>query len=92
MKVGPDQFLALDHCLNCKCQLDACSVINDDGSEEVPNDGDITICVYCGHVMAFDHQARLREMTDGEARAVAGDARLLAISRAIAEARKSHVN
>jgi len=91
VKLGPDHILEPSHCLNCKKELDACSVINEDGSAEVPDDGDITICIYCGHVMAFDKHAKLRQITDREMHAVAGDPRLVAISQAIAKT-KSNVN
>lgn len=65
----------------------ACSVLVDmggdlKGNELVPRDGDITICFYCGHIMAYDvmtydDKNSLRELTSEEMHEIAGSPALL---------------
>jgi hypothetical protein len=49
-----------------------------DGEDAVPRPGDITLCLYCGHIMAFADDLTLRELNDEEAHDIAGDPRMLA--------------
>jgi hypothetical protein len=65
-------------CLNCRKVCDAATGIN----AKKPKPGDITICLYCGHVMAFDNHRRLRPLTDDEMHAVAGDKLILKVQAA----------
>ena len=58
------------NCLDCGKNLDAASGINTD---EPPDPGDISICFYCGHVMAYDEDFGFRPLTDEEERDIAGD-------------------
>lgn len=67
-------------CLNCGQKLECAS----DGDNS-PNPGDVTVCLYCGHIMSFANDLRLRELTDAEVLAVAGDRRILAIQEARGE-------
>lgn len=67
------------HCLACKHRLDAAQDVYGD---QLPSSGDITICLYCGHVMAFADDLSLRELTDEEVREIAGDPRIIAAQRA----------
>jgi hypothetical protein len=60
--------------------MDAASNAFDDNYEPEPDD--ITICLYCGHVMAFDKRLKFRELTDDEIKLVADDKRILAIQKA----------
>jgi len=54
----------------------------DNKEDDKPASGDVTVCLYCGHIMAFAEDLSLRELTNEEAREVAGDKRILAIQRA----------
>ncbi|PWT75884.1 MAG: hypothetical protein C5B60_04750 [Chloroflexi bacterium] len=54
------------------------------GSNE-PNEGDISICLKCGHLSAFDANKRLRPLTDDEMIAVAGDPRVIQLQKARAK-------
>jgi hypothetical protein len=65
--------------LNCGQTLDGTSAV---GEDAVPDPGDATICIYCGHLMAFDVSLKFRELTDQEVRDIAGDERILIIQRA----------
>jgi hypothetical protein len=66
-------------CLACGKRLDRATSV--DGNHQ-PEMGDVTICIGCGHLMGFDDDLRLRELTDTEMVKVAGDRRIIAIQRA----------
>jgi hypothetical protein len=67
-------------CLNCRKSLDAATGF--DGADK-PRPGNISICLCCGHVMAYaDPPTSFRELNDEEMRDVAGDKTILAIQRA----------
>jgi hypothetical protein len=71
--------LPKDYCLGCKCLLE---VATDIVGDEAPESGDITICLYCGHIMAFDEQLKVRELTSQEMHKVAGHRIILAAQAA----------
>ena len=56
-------------CTNCHAKLNATSSSSE---EDSPNPGDITICLYCGHIMAYSDDMKLRDLTDEEVIEVAG--------------------
>ena len=51
-------------------------------TEGVPEPGDITICIHCGHLMAFADDMTVRPLTDNEMYDIAGDPRLIAFQKA----------
>ena len=65
-------------CSSCGTFNDAATSVDGD---KKPDAGSITVCLWCGHIMAYDADLKLRELTDKEAHAVAGDKRILAIQR-----------
>lgn len=66
--------IAKSPCLNCGYVLDmAMNVFGARG----PQPGDISICIKCRHVMAFDDDVKLRALTDAEIREIAGNPRLV---------------
>jgi len=69
-------------CLACGTRIDACSSALGD---QVPKSGDVTVCIYCGHVMVFRDGLKLDELSADEARRVAGDRKILAVQRARGE-------
>lgn len=73
---GRDQKLPGAPCLNCGDVLDGATAL---GGGNKPRPGDCTVCIECGHVMAFDAQLGFRELTGDEIKQIAGDWRLLAI-------------
>lgn len=87
MKVGPKISVPKSNCLNCRRELDAAT--NIDGKAVGVPPGSFTICVYCGHLMVYGDDSRLRELTDAEMIEVAGDPRLLAIQWARGKAIKA---
>jgi len=50
-------------CLHCHGDLSAATNVT---SNEKPKEGDLSICVYCGHLMAFTKDIALRELTPEE--------------------------
>ena len=72
-------MLPVSQCLSCGSELDASTGVYDAG---LPKPGDITLCLYCGHIMAFAGDLGLRELTDSEARDVAGHPKILAAQAA----------
>lgn len=79
VKIGRPQRLPISHCLNCDAPLDGATGV---GADAQPNPGDATVCIYCGHIMAYDSQLNLRELTEDEIDAIAGDDRILLIQKA----------
>ena len=73
-------------CLNCGSVIDA--ALHVDLMPVKPRSGDVTICMECGHIMAFDGDLGMRPLTDAEMVAVAGDRNIVMAQRRIAEARK----
>jgi hypothetical protein len=66
-------------CVNCGALVDRAVCSEGDAK---PEPGNITICFYCGHIMAFDAMLRLRELTDAEHVQVAGDPTIIAMQKA----------
>ena len=80
--LGRERRYAATPCLNCGKDLDACEQINGDGG---PRPGNITVCLYCGHVMVFDEKMKFRDLNDAEMVEVAGDPRLVEMGRLVGE-------
>ena len=72
-------------CLSCHKVMDAAMSVHNDNK---PKDGDITVCMYCGHIMAFDADYKLVNLSDEQMREVAGDPRIIEIQRARGEIMK----
>jgi hypothetical protein len=68
-----------NNCLSCGRMSDVASSVF---SESAPSPGDFTICLYCGHVMAFGDDLGFRALTGAEMISVAGDVRVLKIQAA----------
>ncbi len=63
-------------CPNCGKPLNEATAMEGDMR---PKPGDLTVCLYCSHLMAFDDTMRLRELNDPEIHSAAGDADVLAM-------------
>jgi RNase P subunit RPR2 len=75
----------LQACLDCGTLLDtATSAVH----KHKPQPGMITICINCGHIMAFTTGLKFRKLTDEEIHMVAGDKKILAIQKARAKIQK----
>jgi hypothetical protein len=69
----------LCYCLACGAKLNAVTATDDDDD---PSSGAITLCFYCGHIMALTDELTVRPLTDEEMLAVAGDKTVLAAQKA----------
>lgn len=70
-------------CIACDHFVDTASGL--DGKKTPPRSGDVTICLYCGHIMVFhehDGHLVLRNPNSAEQYAIAGDPDVLAAQRA----------
>jgi len=76
MKIGDEHRTPVSHCLHCGALTDAANCV---GTNAAPCPGAITICVECGHIMAFADDMTLRQLTEQEIIGIAGDPRLLAV-------------
>ena len=70
----------LTPCLNCGKELDAASGLEHDST---PSPGDMTVCLYCHHVMVYESELTLRNPTDAEVVEIAGDPSLLIVMQAL---------
>jgi hypothetical protein len=72
-----------------ECICPACGKVSDTAtdptSDEEPSSGDITICLTCGHLMAFTDEMTVRELTWEEMHEVAANPDVLAIQKARGE-------
>lgn len=64
------------HCLNCGQLIDAASELPFADSR-APEPGDISICLYCRHIMVYGEDLVPRELTDEEIVEIAGDRELV---------------
>jgi len=63
-------------CLRCGHLCDAATLVGKGGS---PCPGDVTVCIACAHVMAFDKRLRLRDLTAAEIKEVKQDDKVTAV-------------
>lgn len=75
------------NCPECGQKFDMAAMVDDDKNQRRPRHGDITVCIGCGHLMAFGEGLALRPLTDSEMIYIAGDPRLINLQRARLEAR-----
>ena len=66
-------------CLDCGYAVDAAAGMTTDNR---PDPGDISICLMCGHIMAFADDLTFRPLTDAEMIDIAGDPKIVAMQRA----------
>lgn len=76
---GRSVRVPMSACLGCGKRMDGATGVDYRGG---PQPGHITVCIGCGHVMAFDEDMHLRRLTDAEMIEIAGDRRLIDVQRA----------
>lgn len=84
-----DKKIGTSYCLNCGKKLNACSSAT---AESMPNPGDITICLYCGHIMSFSDDMSLCELNDDQIKEIAGNPDIIKHQKIVDQARKNHKN
>jgi Zn ribbon nucleic-acid-binding protein len=73
--------LQLEHCLACGHAVDSATSIDVNAR---PKPGAWTMCVKCGHLMTFDDELHLRQLTAAETDEAAADPRIRKIQLAFA--------
>ena len=68
-KILDDTEVPATACLACNAIMDRAMSLKK-GTRPKPND--ITLCIECGHIMAFTSDLRMRALTDDEMLKVAG--------------------
>lgn len=68
-----------NNCTNCGKRLDAVDNLGEE--EEMPEPGNFTVCLGCGHVMVFAEGLSLRDPDDSEIHEIAGNPELLKIMK-----------
>ena len=82
MRIGSTNRVKESACINCGAALTAATAVEGVGDEErLPEPGDLTVCMYCKHLMMFADDLTLRNLTDDEMKEVAGDPRMLAVTK-----------
>lgn len=72
-------------CPSCGKSLNRCGSRS---GERGPQPGDLSVCLYCGHLSVYGDDVGLRELTDAEVVEVAGDADMLQAQNIAAFIRK----
>ncbi len=67
-------------CLSCGTIVDAATGV---GQDDRPEEGDVTICIKCGHLMAFSSDLSFRELDEEEKKLLAKDETVLAIQKTL---------
>ena len=62
-------------CVNCGKLVNAASLL-DDADPTHPNEGDLALCLYCGHLAAYTREFKLRELTTAELSEILADPEL----------------
>jgi hypothetical protein len=70
-------------CTACGKVMDSASIA--ETGDDPPSPGDVSICFYCHHLMAFADDMTLRDLTDEEIRDVAGDPRIVTAMKMLGE-------
>lgn len=60
-------------CLSCGKPLDSSSMVGPNGETATPSEGDMTVCLYCRHLMTYNADLSLRNLTGEEIIEVAGE-------------------
>ncbi len=59
--------MSLRKCLGCGEEMDYAAPLPGDDDLRGPRPGDLSLCMYCGLLMAFDEELEVRLMTPQEA-------------------------
>lgn len=84
LKLADDVETPESKCLDCGKKFDRASGVGSKYGRNrlVPRPGDITICIGCGHIMAFADDLTMRALTDAEMVEIAGRPDIIAAQKA----------
>lgn len=74
--------LPVSVCVSCGTANDAAT--NATGEDRI-KPGDVSVCLYCGHISVLGWDRKLRPMTEQEMYHLAGDPRVLTVQKVRAE-------
>ena len=77
--IGADRQVPPSSCTNCGKVMDGATCI---GADSAPEPGDASVCLNCGHIMAYGDDLKMRNLTDAEVVLFAGNPAIIAIQRA----------
>lgn len=80
----PAEDLPVSVCAGCGVKNDCGTTTGEGGIKP----GDISVCLYCGHVSVLGWDYKLRPMTDQEMYDLAGDPRIIKVQEVRTEAMK----
>lgn len=83
MFVGKAHKTKDNHCPSCNILLDGASQLNGDN---MPNPGDVGVCVYCSNVHVFDDDLSMRKPTPEEESEILKNPHIIKIQKSIFEA------
>lgn len=95
LKLANEERMAPHQCLKCRAINDAASGVVDRHARNTkkPKPGDLSLCLYCAHLMVYTDDLLFRELTKDEARHIMHDAKvqmaLMAVKMTI-DARTKH--
>lgn len=89
--MGEPVKTAPDKCTNCHKETNAVTCVGEEGVV-APRPGDITMCIYCGHLMGFNKDGKMQNLNSKEMLDIAGDRRILAVSDALGKLWEKHDN
>jgi hypothetical protein len=73
-------------CLSCGIPLVAATGVKN--PDDLPSEGDVSVCAWCGNLAVYDSKLKLRSLTDKEVIEVAGHKDILIAQKAIANVKK----
>lgn len=79
-----------NNCLACGYKVEAATQLGE-GTKGSPKSDDVTCCIACGYIMAFDGDLKFRVLTPSEEVEILSDERVLAVQQAIREVRRGSV-
>lgn len=86
MELSKNQIPA-STCSSCNSHTDAATCVD---GKSLPSPGDVSICLYCGHIAVFSDDMILRPLTSEEMHEVAGNKAILQAQSIRAEYERKH--
>lgn len=81
MKPNVESYdMPVSHCTSCNKKVDCAAGVDD----VAPQEGDFSLCLDCGHIMAFNKELILRDLTEEEVVMIAGNEEMLRMQKFIA--------
>ena len=76
--MSESNYVGPNYCTACGAECDGATCTD---LKSAPSPGDVTVCAYCGHIMVFGDNLKLRDPTADECKEIAGDERILTVQK-----------